>query len=164
MNRQFRYRPSPGFALGEVIIAVFVMCMCFIPILLVLTNARTDTSRGVHRLRAMELINEAIDWVVICPFSGLRKLGGYASTGIIPIPSAKGKNRRLEPFVFVEGSGEVYAEDYNALLDRQLLIKPVDDPSGWLREAEVTITWWESGKQHSYGMSVLIADEENPDY
>ena len=153
-----------GMALGEVVVAVLIMSVCFVPILLVFANARTDTSRGVHRLRAMELINEAIDWIVICPVENLQKLAGFASGQISPIPAAEGLNRGIKPFIYAEKSGESYAVDYQNALHRDLLIRPTSEPSGLLQEAEVTVTWTESGKSYHYGMSVLVADEDHPDY
>jgi hypothetical protein len=150
-----------GFSLGEVLAAVLIMSLCLIPVLLLFSKTRTETTRGVHRLRVMELINEAIDWVSICPFGKLESLAGFGSGEIIAIPLGVPDNKCLQPFIS-EGSGETYSKDYEGPIKRIIKINDIDN--GRLKEAEIAIDWSEGGGNFCYRMSVLVWDEDFPDY
>lgn len=157
-------RNRSGFALGEVIIAVLVMSACLVPILLLMSSTRVDTSRAVHRLRAMELINEATDWLTICPYGNLSAFAGFASGDIIPIPIVDGRNKCLKAFISSGKTGEDYSSDYKDLIERTVSI---DAPTGVnkpFRLGKIHVSWTESGKKYKYGMGVVVIDETYPDY
>ncbi|MGM0598482.1 MAG: type IV pilus modification PilV family protein, partial [Candidatus Rifleibacteriota bacterium] len=52
-----------GFGFVEVLIAILIISACAVPIIYMVTSARGDTTRAINYLRAVELANEAIEWV-----------------------------------------------------------------------------------------------------
>lgn len=153
-----------GFSLSEVVMAVLVMTMCLIPVLLLLSSTRTDTSRGVHRLRMMELANETIDWIMVCPFERLDQLAGFASGDITPVPVVEGSNNRMKPFIVSNPSGMTYAAEYGTSIKRLVTLKDIPDSNGNLKEAEVRVSWKESNQDYSYAISTLVCNEGLREY
>lgn len=155
---------SGGFALGEVVVAVFILSMCMVPILMLMTGTRTDTSRAVHRLRSMELINETTDWLTICPYDNLSTFAGFSNGPIIPIPIIDGDNKCLQDFISSGKPGQEYSEDYKDLIERSVTIKEPAGKDEPVRLGIVNVSWTEAGKTYKYGMGVVVIDEAYPDY
>ena len=157
-------RTQGGFSLAEVVVAVLIMTMCLTPILLLFSSTRADTSRGVHRLRMMELANEAVDWIMVCPFDRLDRLAGFASGDLTAVPVTEGTNSRMKPFIVSNPGGIGYASDYQNSIKRVVTIKSVPGSNDLLKEAEVRITWKEIGFDYSYSISTLLSDESLQEY
>ncbi|GAB1355508.1 hypothetical protein MASR1M12_42520 [Erysipelotrichia bacterium] len=62
-------RRAMGFV--EVLIAVLVVAACAVPVVYMVTSSRTETSKAIHYLRAVELANEVIEWASVTEFSQL---------------------------------------------------------------------------------------------
>jgi len=156
--------PQNGFALAEVVVAVLIMSLCMIPILLLFFSTRSNTSSAIFRLRAMELINEASDWVTVCPFNKQEPLAAFASGDIIPIPVNEGKNICLKPFIYAGKAGETYASQYGGNIRRDVKVKAAGSGPSPMKDVEITVSWSEAGKKHHSEMAVLVIDEDFPDY
>ncbi len=72
-----------GFSFVEITLAVVVACVCAVPILYLISSTRTDTSKAINYLRAMELSNEVIEWASIAPFTTLFPQAGSGFVGLI---------------------------------------------------------------------------------
>lgn len=106
-----------AFTMTEIAVAVTVFTMVFIGLSLLTTSSRKETSRSINYLRALELAQEAIDWVDSAPFSevtdaNLEFLKGTlvdpATNNSISItPSTNDKNS-IESFVYPEDYTKCY--------------------------------------------------------
>lgn len=62
-----------GFTITEIVIAAAVFLSIFAALMLLNKSSRTDTSKSINYLRAMELAQEAIDFINSTPFSEATK-------------------------------------------------------------------------------------------
>ena len=63
------YNNRKAFSLTEIIVATVVFVAIFTALGLLTSSTRTDTSKSINYLRALQLAQEAIDWVNSAPFS-----------------------------------------------------------------------------------------------
>lgn len=63
-----RARSGEGFSFAEVLVTVFAVSVMSIPITLLLSSSRADTSKAINYLRALEIGYETIEWVQTLPF------------------------------------------------------------------------------------------------
>lgn len=58
-----------GFTITEIVIAVVIFVSVFVGLILMSTSTRTETSKSINYLRALQLAQEAVDWINAAPFS-----------------------------------------------------------------------------------------------
>ena len=167
-----KFRKS-GLGFVEVLIAISIISACAIPIVYMVTSSRTDTSKAINYLRAMELANEAIDWAMVTPFERLDD-GIFSGVGGTLVRDSSGN---LEPeFVQVGvpsnpiwvndwtdrgimGDKIKYSEQYNkAFFWREIKIENVTGnyfQPNLLKKVIVTVKWSE-GKRPA---NVNIGDD-----
>ncbi|NLI75414.1 MAG: hypothetical protein GX442_03085 [Candidatus Riflebacteria bacterium] len=159
-----RQNERRGLSFPEIMVAVVVISLCVVPLLWVLNSSRTDTSKAINYLRAVELANEAIEWASVAPLyrkgytnDTVRQIGGSLVTAVgsgfspAPIdvtPSANGDWQAeglLAPSL-------TYSEQYNsAFFFRTIDVQDVTGGirQGFLRRVTVTVEWAEGKKpQH----------------
>ena len=153
-------RPSRrAFTFTEVLIALLVVLACGVPIFYMVTSTRTDTSKAINYLRAMELANEAIEWANASEFSKLESM--LPNTGGTLVTQS-GSGFQAEKVALVApanaqwtSDGLVandirYSEQYNnAFFFRTIEVTP--DPvasvkAGSMVKVTVTVEWCEGRK------------------
>lgn len=177
-----------GLSLVEVLIAVLVVAACAVPVVYMVTSARTDTSKAINYLRAMELANEAIEWASVARFS---KVDSSVFSGLAgPITEADGSGLKPANIAVAAPANQVwsaddltasalqYSEQYNnAFFFREIEIKDVSSPlvsPGLLKKVTVTVKWSEGyrpanpnlpgDRSRQVQLAVLILNDENLNY
>lgn len=79
MSKLSYSRAGMGFV--EIVIAVLIVTACAVPIIYMVTSSRTDTTKAINYLRAVELANEVLDWAAVAEFSKLDSSSLSAFTG-----------------------------------------------------------------------------------
>ncbi|KAF1083039.1 MAG: hypothetical protein GQF41_0806 [Candidatus Rifleibacterium amylolyticum] len=74
-----------GITFPEIVVAVAVFAIMVIPLYLTMGNVQTDTKKSINYLRAIELANEAIDYVKMLPVDKDFKRNADALSGSILI-------------------------------------------------------------------------------
>jgi len=136
--------PRRAFTFLEVLVSVTVFAGVIGALLGLMRETTADTGKAIHYLRALELGQEAIDWVVSAPLDAVRRkalegMGGSlvdAGTGrgvAIPLGSARG---------FPDAAKELkYSESYNnAWFYRSIRVDPVPGRP-CLYEIQVEVAW-----------------------
>lgn len=174
-----------GIGFVEIVIAVLVVTASAIPVIYMVTSSRTDTTKAINYLRAMELANEVIEWASATEFSQLdparfsgftRSLveldsGGLRSGAVgVAVPEHPvWKNDNLM------ASGLNYSEQYlNAYFFREVRIENVNESylkPDLLKKLVVTVKWSEANppanpnsdedRNRQVELSVLILNDDN---
>ncbi len=177
-----------GFGLVEVLIAVFIVAACAIPVVYMVTSARTDTTKAINYLRAMELANEVIEWASVAQFNKVNGADFSAYSGPlaveqgadlkpISIDVASPKNQIWDSDNLTSDSLS-YSEQYNnAFFFREIKIEDVSDSyilPELLKKVTVTVKWSEGHRPANVNLadertrqvqlSVLILNDENLNY
>ncbi len=61
-----------AFTVTEIVLATAIFTAAFIAIIMLLSSSRTETTKSRNYLRALELAQEAIDWVNSVPFKEVK--------------------------------------------------------------------------------------------
>ena len=130
-----------AFTVTEIVIATIIFIEAFVAIIMLLSSSRTETSKSRNYLRALELAQEAIDWVNSAPFKdvkdeNLELLRGNLVNGKI-VTGNNAKNSITE---------SNYPEDYsNAFFYRTVTIEPDTefnaDVKRFLKKVTVGVYW-----------------------
>jgi hypothetical protein len=174
-------------ALGfvEVLVAVVIVAACAVPIVYMVTSARTDTSKAINYLRAMELANEVIDWAQMSPYGMVDDSIFSGITGPITIDDSgtlksaeiavgTPKNPVWETDGLVAGKLQ-YSEQYNnAFFYREVEIEEISDTflgEDMLKKLVVTVKWCEGsrppnpntsdGRTREVKLSVLLVNDQH---
>lgn len=152
-------RKRNGFGFVEVIIATLIAAVCSIPIIMMVSSSRSDTSRAINYLRAMELANEALEWAMIATDAAnldmnLRSCGGslLVDTGVgAPGPArvdATGPRNAKWDADGIISRDIGYSEQYNnAYFMRNISVAPVVSGLGTGHLSEVTVeVKWNEGR------------------
>jgi len=181
--KNFISRSGIGFV--EIIIAVLVVTASAIPVIYMVTSSRTDTTRAINYLRAMELANEVIEWASVARFSQLDSGSFSAFTGSL----VEYDSGNLRPVKVAVSSTENpvwkndnlmadsldYSEQYgNAYFFREVRIEDVNESyikPELLKKMVVTVKWSEAktpanlnlaeDRSRQVELSVLILNDEN---
>lgn len=177
-----------GFGLVEVLIAVFVVAACAVPVVYMVTSARTDTTKAINYLRAMELANEVIEWASVAQFNKVDS--AYFSTYRGPLAEEQGTDLNPISIDVTDPSNQVWANDNlttdslayseqynNAFFFREIKIENVSDSyilPELLKKVTVTVKWSEGvrpaninipdDRTRQVQLSVLILNDENLNY
>ena len=178
-------RRAMGFV--EVLIAVLVVSACAVPVIYMVTSSRTDTSKAIHYLRAVELANEVIEWASVAEFSQIDESTLSAFCG-----SMVEESGTLAPVKVAVGSPShpnwnkdglmaeslQYSEQYNnAWFFREVEVSEVNDSyllSGLLKKVTVRVKWSEAhrpaninlpdDRNRQVELSVLLLNDKNLAY
>ena len=180
-------RYGRGLSFIEVLIAVLVVSACAIPIIYMVTSTRTDTSKAINYLRAVELANEALEWASVAKFSQIDSfvsgLNGPISVDIggnlqpISIQTAAPANQVWADDGLVS-TNLSYSEQYNnAFFFREIEVEDVSDAmfaDNLIKKVTVTVKWCEGyrpanpnlpdERSRKVELAVLILNDENLSY
>lgn len=154
---QLRPARTTGLTFAEVVVAVVVIALCSIPLLWVLTSSRTDTSKAINYLRAVELANEAIEWASIAPFHRRTTTNVMVEQISGSLVTQVGSGFQPAPIDVVPASHSewvaenltapslTYSSQYtSAFFYRTVKVEDVvNGPKGYLRRVTVTVEWAE---------------------
>jgi hypothetical protein len=152
------------------------------------TSSRTDTSKAINYLRAMELANEVVEWASVARFADVDDSTFSALAG--PITFDDGS--MLKTVDIAVGAPEndlwssdgftadslAYSEQYNnAFFYREIQIEELEDSivnEGLLKKVTVTVKWNEGqrpaninvsdNRNRQVQLSVLILNDHNLSY
>lgn len=156
------YSSLAALSMIEVVIAVFLASMCVVPIFYMVTSSRTDTSKAINYLRAVELANEVIDWISVAEWDSVENMdGGYlgslvegsaGSLSSVVIAAGTSENPQWKnSSIFVNSAELKYSEQYNsAFFYRKIDVK--NTIPNLLRKITVTVSWAESQKPSNIGL------------
>ncbi len=174
-----------GLSFVEILIAIMIISGCAVPIVYMLTSSRTDTSKAINYLRAMELANEAIEWATVTPFEKLTDETFSAFWGSLVTDGGAGlapdEVAVVAPDHPVWSSDGVmakklsYSEQYNkAFFFREIEIEDVSAAylgKNMMKKVSVTIKWCEGkmpgninngdDRTRQVQLSVLIGNDAN---
>ena len=172
----------------EIMIALLIVAACAVPIVYMVTSSRTDTSKAIHYLRAVELANEVLEWASVADFSQLNEANFAAFCGSLAEESAGGlvpaKLAVVSPENPVWKTDKLmvdelsYSEQYNnGFFYREVKIADVTDSylqTNLLKKVTVTVKWSEAhrpaninlpdDRNRQVEMSVLLLNERNLNY
>ena len=173
-----------GISFVEVLIAVLIVTACAIPVIYMLTSSRTETSRAINYLRAMELANEVIEWAGAVEYSAIDESALSAFCGSISEEQSGGiktvKVATVEPENKTWKNDELmvddlqYSDQYNTgFFFREVEISDVNDSyfqNNLLKKLTVRVKWSEgerpanlnlSDRTRQVELSVLLLNEKN---
>ncbi|PKL49019.1 MAG: hypothetical protein CVV42_07570 [Candidatus Riflebacteria bacterium HGW-Riflebacteria-2] len=144
-------RRRAGFSFAEIVVAIAVFAMLAIPLYQSLHGVQTDTRKSINYFRAMELADEAIEYVRLLPVDHefKQKAEGFSGSMLIEqsddsFSAAKiavGDNPRYRDFLV---SDIQYSEQYNpACFYRTVEVADLSGASyaGLLKKVVVTVYW-----------------------
>ncbi len=174
-----------GMGFVEIMIAVLVVTGCAIPVIYMLTSSRTETSKAINYLRAMELANEVIEWATAAEFSQVD--AGSLSAFCGSISEIHGSDLQTVGVATAEPDHQTwksdglmannmkYSEQYNTgFFYREVEVENVDDSylqTDLLKKLKVRVKWSEGerpanlnisdNRTRQVELSVLILNEKN---
>lgn len=182
-NHIYKKTIDKGFSFVEVLIAILIVTACTVPIIYMVTSSRTDTSKAINYLRAVELANETIEWAQATKFEDLTNqyfsgvsgsLVNISGSGLTPevILTAEPTNKVWKDDNLM-ASNLSYSDQYNkAFFWREVDINNVSAShfsNGMIKKVTVTIKWNEGTKPvitnntrtRQIEMSVFILNDQN---
>jgi len=188
MNHIRKATDRLGISFVEVLIAVLIAAVSAVPVVYMVTSSRTDTSKAINYLRAVELANETIEWAQAMRFEELDgvafstfvgTLADDTSGTIMPMPVGIATPKRPEwaQGYFVTGDLK-YSEQYgNAFFYREVEFEDVPGTlnfnEGMMKKMTVRIKWNEaslpsslhsSERDRQVELSVLLLNDSNMNY
>lgn len=143
-----------GVSFPEIVVAIAVFAILAIPIYQVMHKVQTDTSKSINYFRAMELANEAIEYVRLLPVDKDFKLKAEGYSGSLIVEQAAA----LEPAKILTGENAAYPEiletniQYSSQYNPAYFYRSVEvadltgsDYSGFLKKVIVTVYWDNAG-------------------
>ncbi len=174
-----------GMGFVEVMIAVLVVTASAIPIIYMVTSSRTETSRAINYLRAMELANEVIEWAGAAEFSLIDESSLAAFCGSISEEASGGLKTAVLATADPENpawladslmSGDLqYSDQYNTgFFYREVEVTEVNESylqQNLLKKLTVRVKWSEGerpanlnlsdNRTRQVELSVLLLNEKN---
>ncbi|KAF1080083.1 MAG: hypothetical protein GQF41_3550 [Candidatus Rifleibacterium amylolyticum] len=177
-----------GIGFVEVLVAVLIAAVSAVPVVYMVSSSRTDTSKAINYLRAVELANEVIEWAQGVDFDDLDSVtfstyvGTLAddSTGAItpmPVGAAVPPNPYWASGNFSADSLK-YSEQYgNAFFFREVEFEDVTGSmnfsDGMIKRMTVRVKWnegsapssvYNSERDRQVELSVLLLNDANMNY
>lgn len=177
-----------GIGFVEVLVAVLIAAVSAVPVVYMVSSSRTDTSKAINYLRAVELANEVIEWAQGVDFEDLDSItfstyvGTLAddSTGAItpmPLNAAAPANPNWSSGNFAPENLK-YSEQYgNAFFFREVEFEDVPGSinfsDGMLKKMTVRVKWnegsapssvYSSERDRQVELSVLLLNDANMNY
>ncbi|MBU1107454.1 MAG: hypothetical protein KKB51_12360 [Candidatus Riflebacteria bacterium] len=180
-------KKTQGISFVEVMIAVLIVAVSAVPIFYMVTSSRTDTSKAINYLRAVELANEVIEWAQAVKFDDLNVItfGGVSGTidddstvpvlpGPVRVVPPENTNWLGVPFVATD---LMYSKQYsNAFFYREIEFEDVISPDfndGMMKKMTVRVKWnegvaptslYSSDRDRQVELSVLMLNDANMNY
>jgi len=180
-------KKSRGISLVEVLIAVLIVAVSSIPVIYMVTSSRTDTSKAINYLRAVELANEVIEWAQAVKFEDLDegKFSAFVQTLVddssgelkpVPVGVAPPENANWASGLAAENL--MYSEQYCvAYFFREVEFEDIPGSTnlndGMLKKMTVRVKWNEaavpssvhnSDRDRQVELSVLLINDKNMNY
>lgn len=139
-----------AFTIAEITVATAVLILMFASLMLVNTSSRAETSQSINYLRALQLAQEAIDWINSAPFSEVTESRISFLEGSLVDPSS-GNSIKMPVGENAKNSidSPQYPDDYSkCYFYRTIQIEDLKDevPNGrFLKKVTVGI-YWNEGK------------------
>ncbi len=177
-----------GIGFVEVLVAVLVVAVSSVPVIYMVTSSRTETSKAINYLRAVELANEVIEWAQSVRFEDLDdskfsafvgSLADDSSGTIMPVPVGVGapENPNWTSGNFVTNN-LMYSEQYgNAFFFREVEFEDVTGSTyfndGMMKKMTVRVKWNEASlpsslhnpdRDRQVELSVLLLNDANMNY
>lgn len=147
-----------GLGFVEIVIAVLVISACAVPVVYMVTSSRTDTTKAINYLRAVELANEVIEWASVAEFSKLdaitfaaltRSLVDETSGNDLPVSLAVvAPNNQVWKADNLMAGNLTYSEQYgHAYFFREVEITDINDSylqPDLLKKVTVRVKWSEA--------------------
>lgn len=181
-------KKAQGISLIEVLVAVLIVAVCSVPVIYMVTSSRTDTSRAINYLRAVELANEVIEWAQSVKFENLDPVRFSAfmksliddSSGLVmplPVGATTPENTNWTSASFAD-SNLKYSEQYsNAFFYREVEFEDINGSTyfndGMMKKMTVRVKWNEgvvptsigsSDRDRQVELSVLLLNDANMNY
>lgn len=176
-----------GIGFVEVLIAVLIVAASAIPVLYMVTSSRTDTSRAINYLRAVELANEVIEWgqsmryedLNVASFSSfVGSLADDSSGSLLPFPVGVAAPANPNWSADLMAQNLMYSEQYgNAYFFRQVEFEDIPGSinlnDGMLKKMTVRVKWNEASvpgniinpeRDRQVELSVLLLNDANMNY
>lgn len=186
--KSFKNSARNGISFVEVLIAVLIAAVSALPVVYMVTSSRTDTSKAINYLRAVELANEVIEWAQGVAFEDLESAGFSTyvgtladdSTGSITpmqVGAAAPANPNWTSGNFAPENLK-YSEQYgNAFFFREVEFEDVPGSlnfsDGMLKKMTVRVKWnegsapasvYNSERDRQVELSVLLLNDSNMNY
>ena len=185
------FKNKKALSLVEIIIAFAIVVCSGIPVLMMVSSSRKDTATSINYLRAMELANEAIEWVNVTKFEDLDNLNDLLDKSIVESYKSDlipGRIATCETEYDKWKKSDLltqdlhYSEEYvKAYFYRTIEVKSIeaDDQNNLrnnlLKKVTVTVKWNEgkevsniyedlNERDHKVQLSVLVINDENLEY
>lgn len=148
MTKKMTYRKA--FTVTEIVVASSIFIVIFFALSLLTTTSRTETSKSINYLRALELAQEAVDWVNAAPFDQVNDNNLELLRG--SLVSASDNQSVKIPVGNNASSGGVqephYPNDYNrCYYYRTVEIEPLNGvPNNRFLKKIVIKIFWNEGK------------------
>ena len=143
------YNNRKAFSLTEIIIATVVFVAIFTALSLLTSSTRTDTSKSINYLRALQIAQEAVDWVNSAPFSEVTDTNIAFLRGSLVDPSS---NNSVEIMTAPNGKSSIeklkYPDDYSkCFYYRTVEIDKLDGiPNNRFLKKITVGVYWNEGK------------------
>ncbi len=152
---------TKGFSFAEIMVAVAVLSVCIFPIFYLTNSSRTETTRAINYLRAVELANEVLEWCTIAKYEEITEMNMAAFTGsmtemtgdsiqTVILPTTAAENEIWKNDALVVDS-LFYSEQYAHLyFYREVEVQELTglagiDPS-LIKKVSVTVSWSEASQ------------------
>jgi hypothetical protein len=177
-----------GIGFVEVLVAVLVVAASAVPVVYMVTSSRTDTSKAINYLRAVELANEVIEWAQSVKFEDLNDITFSSSVGTLVedssgalLPGFVGavppENQNWTSANFAMTNFK-YSEQYgNAFFWREVEFEDINGATyfndGMIKRMTVRVKWNEgeppashytSERDRQVELSVLLLNDANMNY
>lgn len=83
-----------GFTIAEIVIATVIFVVVFTGIFYMSTSTRAETSKSINYLRALELAQEAVDWINAAPFADVNETNLAILSGSL-VDSSNGNSIKI---------------------------------------------------------------------
>jgi hypothetical protein len=130
-----------AFGFAEIMIAVLVCTVAAYPIITMVTATRTETTKAINYLRALELANEIIDLANVVPFHLLQSFAGVYSKSLKPLPIREPQGDFVVQF---QPTQIEYSPDYGkCFYYRDITIESVPgvEHGRFLQKLRVSVEW-----------------------
>ncbi|MBI3038111.1 hypothetical protein HYY75_03525 [bacterium] len=156
-NRNSEFKPKivfvSGFGFVEILIAIFIAAVCGVPVFYLVTSTRTETSKAINYLRALELANEGFEWANIIQFGDKTQTDEAKINNMLSQFNGslyQNKVRVGSNNLWTSQNEDIpYSEQYNnAFFYRTISISKVENSGDvkygdFLRKITVTVSWSE---------------------
>lgn len=174
-----------AFSFAEIMVAVSILAACIFPIFYLTNTSRTETTRAINFLRAVELANEVLEWASLAKFEELTEINMTAYTGSMTEVSGGSIQTVILPTSIAENDiwkndnlvvdSLFYSEQYASLyFYREVTVEDFTSLAGiepkLLKKITVSVSWSEAtqpkninnpkDRNRNFKVSMLVANDK----